>query len=188
MIRARFDTKMSFIRISQPALSWWFYSTWLKIPGWRLTITIDGDSAAYFARVQPAWKMMGLGPCHVTSRVRFLKMKIQHLVPTTKMRQCYAYVRRMERIVYIHPNVRLVKGVKWFELNDVNEQKDIRETPPTASAIYWRLKAQNLMEENGKYEWRTLPLTYRKDNLRWAIKKLQNFLQEMACSSNVRLC
>ena len=40
-------------------------------------------------------------------------------------------------IVYIHPKCTTCKkALKWFELNHVTfEQKDIRETPPTAKEL-----------------------------------------------------
>ena len=49
-------------------------------------------------------------------------------------------------IVYIHPKCTTCKkALKWFELNDVTfEQKDIRETPPTAKELLKIKKAQNL--------------------------------------------
>ena len=42
-------------------------------------------------------------------------------------------------IVYIHPKCTTCKkALKWNELNDVTfEQKDIRETPPTAKELYF---------------------------------------------------
>jgi len=49
-------------------------------------------------------------------------------------------------IVYIHPKCTTCKkALKWFELNDVKfEQKDIRETPPTAKELLKIKKTQNL--------------------------------------------
>ena len=49
-------------------------------------------------------------------------------------------------IVYVHPKCTTCKkALKWFELNDVKfEQKDIRETPPTAKELLKIKKAQNL--------------------------------------------
>ena len=49
-------------------------------------------------------------------------------------------------IVYVHPKCTTCKkALKWFELNDVTfEQKDIRETPPTAKELLKIKKAQNL--------------------------------------------
>jgi len=49
-------------------------------------------------------------------------------------------------IVYIHPKCTTCKkALKWFELNGVKfEQKDIRETPPTAKELLKIKKAQNL--------------------------------------------
>ncbi len=173
--------KWVFIRISQPGLSWWFYSAWLKYRDDDWTITIDGDSVTvYFTARKLAWKYDRVGLI-MSMRYHFKSTIFEDEDSAFSANHQDATMLRLRqedgKWLYIFTqNVRLVKGVKMVRVKWCGiQQKDIRETPPTAKEL-WRLKKLKL-------KWKKMantsgiPLAWLKDKLpEMMIKKFQNFL------------